>query len=65
LWARGGLAGLWYVYLGNVPGHRLENTWCHSCGGLLIERSVFDILDNRISEGRCPDCGTVIPGKFE
>ncbi|UCE43583.1 MAG: AmmeMemoRadiSam system radical SAM enzyme, partial [Candidatus Bathyarchaeota archaeon] len=25
-------AGLNYVYMGNVPGHRCENTYCPSCG---------------------------------
>ncbi|MGD2153381.1 MAG: AmmeMemoRadiSam system radical SAM enzyme [Gemmatimonadales bacterium] len=58
-------AGLWYVYLGNVPGHRWEDTYCHSCGKLLIKRRVFDILANRIQGGRCPACGERIPGTFE
>lgn len=56
--------GLWYVYLGNVPGHPGENTYCHSCRSLLIRRSVFDVIENRIKGGRCPDCGETIPGKF-
>jgi pyruvate formate lyase activating enzyme len=63
-WALGKEAGLWYVYLGNVAGHRLENTYCHGCGELLIERYVFDILANRIRDGACPACRTVIPGRF-
>jgi len=56
--------GLWYLYLGNVPGHRNENTYCHRCGHLLIERYVFEVAQNRIVEGRCPKCKTVIPGRF-
>ncbi|GAB4269523.1 MAG: AmmeMemoRadiSam system radical SAM enzyme [Deferrisomatales bacterium] len=56
--------GLWYVYLGNVPGHRWENTYCHGCGALLIERRVFDVLQNRVVAGACPACGTAIPGRF-
>jgi pyruvate formate lyase activating enzyme len=56
--------GLWYVYLGNVPGHTGENTYCHQCGALLIERSIYEILKNRIHNGKCPECDTVIPGKF-
>jgi len=56
-WSIGKEEGLWYVYLGNVPGHRLENTYCHSCGELLIERYVFDIIKNGIRDGRCiTDC---------
>jgi pyruvate formate lyase activating enzyme len=57
-------AGLWYVYLGNVPGHRWENTYCRSCGILLIERHIFDILKCRIENGSCPACGEGIPGRF-
>ncbi|MFH1293138.1 MAG: AmmeMemoRadiSam system radical SAM enzyme [Pseudomonadota bacterium] len=30
-------AGLKYVYLGNVPGHHAENTYCPACGKLVIE----------------------------
>ncbi|MBW1953390.1 MAG: AmmeMemoRadiSam system radical SAM enzyme [Deltaproteobacteria bacterium] len=56
--------GLRFVYLGNVPGHDLENTYCPRCGALLIRRSIFDILEYRLKAGRCPDCGTVIPGRW-
>jgi pyruvate formate lyase activating enzyme len=55
-------AGLRYVYVGNMPGHRAESTWCHSCGALLIERQGYHILKNRIDDYRCPDCGAEIPG---
>lgn len=63
-WGLGKEAGLWYVYLGNVPGHRWENTWCHKCGELLIERYIFDVIQNKIGNGKCPSCGTMIPGRF-
>ena len=56
--------GLWYVYIGNVPGHKWENTYCHGCGELLIERYIFEVVKNRVNEGRCPECGIVIPGRF-
>jgi pyruvate formate lyase activating enzyme len=56
--------GLWYVYLGNVPVHRGENTYCHACGELLIERHIFQIRKYRMKGNRCPKCGTVIPGTF-
>ena len=57
-------AGLKYVYIGNVPGHRWENTYCHICEELLIERYVFDIVSNKIKGGKCSHCGTAIPGRF-
>jgi pyruvate formate lyase activating enzyme len=56
--------GLWYVYLGNVPGHKGENTYCHQCGKLLIARYVFDVLKNRMKGNQCPACKAVIPGRF-
>ncbi|MCW3141132.1 MAG: AmmeMemoRadiSam system radical SAM enzyme [Methanophagales archaeon] len=54
--------GLNYVYLGNVPGHPYENTYCPSCGALLIKRSGFDLVSYRITaENKCPKCGEGIP----
>lgn len=40
--------GLWYVYLGNVPGHKGENTYCHMCGELLVERYILILLKTRL-----------------
>lgn len=57
-------AGLWYVYLGNVPGHEGENTCCHRCGALLIRRYHFEIVENRMENGTCRQCGAKIPGRF-
>jgi pyruvate formate lyase activating enzyme len=34
--------GLRYVYIGNIPGHEGENTYCHNCRNLLIERNGFN-----------------------
>ncbi len=55
-------AGLRYVYEGNVPGEQGENTYCFSCGTLLIERLGFTVAQNRIHNQRCPDCGIDIDG---
>ncbi|MCP4745315.1 MAG: AmmeMemoRadiSam system radical SAM enzyme [Desulfobacteraceae bacterium] len=54
--------GLRYVYLGNVPGHDGESTSCHHCGSLLIERWGYVVQKNRIKEGACPGCKTVVYG---
>ena len=58
----GRAAGLRYVYEGNVPGERGENTYCYHCGSLLIHRYSFYVQNNRIHNGFCPDCGAVIDG---
>jgi pyruvate formate lyase activating enzyme len=55
-------AGLRFVYLGNVPGHPSDNTTCPSCGMLLIQRCGLAVLQNRLEDGCCPRCRTVIPG---
>lgn len=55
-------AGLKYVYEGNIPGEGGENTVCPNCGQLLIERYGFHVRQNRIRNGRCPECGEVIDG---
>ena len=53
--------GLNYVYAGNVPGHRCENTFCPKCGELVVERTGFDINRWRLKErNTCPKCGEKI-----
>lgn len=50
--------GLKHVYLGNVPGHELEHTYCPNCNYLLVRRYGFNILEWRLKEGNvCPKCG--------
>jgi pyruvate formate lyase activating enzyme len=53
--------GMKYVYIGNMPGHEYENTYCPKCGALLIKRFIFDILEYNITdELKCPRCGEKI-----
>ncbi len=54
--------GLHYVYVGNVPGHPAENTYCPHCGKVLVERVGFTVKSMHITNGKCPYCGTPIPG---
>jgi pyruvate formate lyase activating enzyme len=54
--------GVRYAYIGNVPGHPGDNTYCHHCGELIIRRLGFSIVDKRMVEGRCGHCGRPIPG---
>jgi len=53
--------GVKYVYLGNVPSHRYENTYCHNCGKLLVERSGFTVFKIHTTNGRCPKCNVEVP----
>jgi pyruvate formate lyase activating enzyme len=57
-------AGLDYAYIGNVPGHPYENTYCPSCNELVIKRYSFEITKwNLTKDMRCPVCGHDIPIK--
>ncbi|MDF2956940.1 MAG: Pyruvate-formate lyase-activating enzyme [Candidatus Alkanophagales archaeon MCA70_species_1] len=54
--------GVAYVYIGNVPGHKYESTYCHECGRLLIRRYSYSVLRYELTaEKRCPGCGAEIP----
>lgn len=57
--------GLRFVYAGNLPGlvGQWEDTRCPQCQATLIRRCGFHVLNNRLgSGGKCPECGTTIPG---
>ncbi|MCD6460513.1 AmmeMemoRadiSam system radical SAM enzyme [bacterium] len=56
--------GLNYVYIGNAPGHPAENTYCPSCGKIVIKRYGYYVLFNKIVDGKCPFCSKEIAGIF-
>ncbi|HPR41049.1 MAG TPA: AmmeMemoRadiSam system radical SAM enzyme [Candidatus Methanofastidiosa archaeon] len=55
--------GIKYVYIGNVPG-ACEDTICPGCGRSLVKRSGFHVERNAIEDGKCPECGEHIYGKW-
>ena len=57
--------GLRYVYIGNMPGHPAENTYCPECGRVLVQRYGYAIMENNIKNGRCIFCSRKIPGVWE
>ncbi len=51
-------AGLNYVYIGNVPNHPLQHTYCPGCGERVVERSGFEIGGWKMdANNRCLRCG--------
>lgn len=54
--------GLKYVYIGNVPAHPGENTYCPRCQKPLIKRSGFIITEINLINGKCRFCGEKIDG---
>ena len=54
--------GLKYVYLGNVPGHPWEHTYCSECNEIVVKRYGFDIQGwNMDKNNKCKFCGNQIP----
>jgi pyruvate formate lyase activating enzyme len=54
--------GLSYAYLGNVPGHPLEHTYCAGCNEIAVKRYGFDIVEwNLDQNNKCKFCGNQIP----
>jgi pyruvate formate lyase activating enzyme len=54
--------GLKYAYLGNVPGHPLEDTYCPECKKVVIGRYGFAIDSwNLDGNNCCKNCGYPIP----
>jgi pyruvate formate lyase activating enzyme len=54
--------GLKYVYVGNVPGHPFENTYCAGCGAVVVKRYGFDITGWYLDkDNNCLNCGEHIP----
>jgi len=60
--------GLKYVYIGNVPGHRWEHTYCSACNKIVVKRYGFDIQEWHLDDNnRCEYCSNLIPitGKLQ
>lgn len=57
--------GIPFVYLGNIPDHEYENTYCPHCGELLIRRSGMAIAQLNIDSSRtCPKCNSDLTKYF-
>ena len=58
-------AGLRYVYVGNVRDVSRQSTYCHQCGGVLIQRDWHQLGQYALNENQCQHCQAIIPGVFE
>jgi pyruvate formate lyase activating enzyme len=57
-------AGLKYVYIGNLPGHAGNNTFCPKCAKLVVRRSGFSVLDLHLKGSACAHCGYKVHGRW-
>jgi len=54
--------GFKFPYIGNVPGHPYENTYCPNCGRMIVRRYGFSILEWHLTQDmHCEYCGYKIP----
>ncbi len=53
-------AGLEFVYIGNVPGHTAESTYCPQCASVVIGRHGIAITEVNLDGSRCASCGREI-----
>ncbi|MFQ5861976.1 MAG: AmmeMemoRadiSam system radical SAM enzyme [Candidatus Brocadiales bacterium] len=58
-------AGLNFAYIGNVPGHEGENTYCPDCKEVVIKRVGYTIVHNTIRDGKCHNCEHPIAGVWD
>jgi len=54
--------GLHYVYIGNVPGHPAENTYCPKCHKVVVERVGYTVGAMQVRNGKCRYCQQPIAG---
>lgn len=54
--------GIHYPFVGNVPGHPGNHTYCPKCGKIVIKRSNFFVEELNLKSGKCKFCGTAIAG---
>ncbi len=57
--------GLHYVYMGNVPGHEGNHTYCPHCGRMIVQRAGMATSAMQIVDGRCEYCQTPIAGVWQ
>ncbi|MCC7176465.1 MAG: AmmeMemoRadiSam system radical SAM enzyme [Bryobacterales bacterium] len=54
--------GLQFVYIGNVPGHPAEKTYCPKCRRVVVDRAGYLIRGLHIVKGRCRYCRQPVAG---
>ena len=54
--------GIHYPFVGNVPDHPGNHTYCPGCGRIVIRRSAFFVMERNLRNGRCGFCDRKIAG---
>lgn len=56
--------GIRYAFVGNVPDHPGNHTYCPYCGKIVIRRNSFFVLEMNLKDGNCKFCGKAIAGTW-
>jgi pyruvate formate lyase activating enzyme len=54
--------GIRYAYIGNVPGHAGNHTYCPGCRKVVVRRDNFFVTGMHLENGACEYCGRAIAG---
>jgi pyruvate formate lyase activating enzyme len=55
-------AGIRYAYVGNVPGHAGNHTYCPGCRKAVVRRDSFFVTELHVKNGACEFCRQKIAG---
>lgn len=56
--------GLRFVYVERALGPAGRNTACPGCRAQIVDRDIWQMVQNVIRDGQCPECGCAIPGRW-
>jgi pyruvate formate lyase activating enzyme len=54
--------GIHYAFVGNVPGHESNSTYCPKCKKVVVKRTGMFTTEIHLNNGKCEYCGHTIPG---
>jgi pyruvate formate lyase activating enzyme len=57
--------GMRYAFVGNVPGHAGNHTYCPSCKKVVVKRMGFFVTDKNLEDGACAFCGERVAGVWK
>jgi pyruvate formate lyase activating enzyme len=57
--------GIHYAFIGNVPGHEGNNSYCPTCKRAIIKRNNFFVTENNVVNGKCSFCKSPIAGVWK
>jgi pyruvate formate lyase activating enzyme len=62
IWQLAKAKGLHYAFVGNVPDHPGNHTYCPKCAKVVVRRTGFFVTEQNLRNGRCAFCGERVAG---